>query len=153
VVELEEHSHVLDVCASFWCRRRVLKIYSGRLWLVPHRDSKLRVEIELRDEKIRIVSNDEVIGDWHLAEVDLYSTTSTEAYLGVEGEELVIFTRDADFIPAMNVHKRMADSRATDTAVVPAQHPNGSGDSSEVVSFDRDKPERSASATSSERAS
>lgn len=131
----------------------MLKIYSGRMWLVPHRDSKLRVEIELRDEKMRIVSNDEVIGDWHLAEVDLYSTTSTEAYLGVEGEELVIFTRDADFIPAVTVHKRMADSRVKDTAVVSAHLPEGSIGHSEVVSFDRDKPERSASAASSERAS
>lgn len=93
--------------------------YDGRLWLVPHRDSKLRVEIELRDEKIKITSNGELIGDWPLADVIVLSTNRTEAHLAVEGEELVIFTRDANFVPAMMAFKSEVggDSMAMDRAV------------------------------------
>jgi hypothetical protein len=81
--------------------------------LAPHREPNLRVEIELRDEKIKITSNDEVIGDWPLAEVTFRSTTSTETHLLVEGEELVIFTRNADFIPAVTELKSKADGDST----------------------------------------
>lgn len=131
-----------------------MKTYSGRLWLTPDKDSKLRVEIRLRDERIRITSNEDVIGDWPLAGVGVRSTGSTEVRLAVEGEELVIFTRDADFVPTMLAYKSKVDqdSNAIGRAVVSVRN-RGLIDSGDEVSFDRNKPIRSAPAESSERAS
>ena len=99
-----------------------MKKYDGRLWLVPFRDSKVRVQIELDEDKIRITSKKTIIGDWPLPDVIVRSIGRTEARLSVEGEELVVFSRDADLMPALAVHKREADRRVTATAVADAGH-------------------------------
>ena len=126
-----------------------MKTYSGRLWLVPHRDSKLRVEIELDDEKLRITSNDNLIGDWRLSELIVRSSSRTEVRLSAEGEELVIFTRDPDFMPTLAAHMAQAE-RAVSQAQrdAPSVLSKDSIDSN-VVSFDRDRRAQPASASSS----
>lgn len=108
-----------------------MKTYSGRLWLVPHPESKLRVEIVFDDEKMKITSDDNIIGDWPLPDVTVRSTSRTEARLYVEGEELVVFSRDPDFMPALAAHKSKADR---DMVSEPAQDSIDAN----VVSFDRD---------------
>lgn len=77
-----------------------MSMYMGRLWLVPDRDSKLRVEIHLDSESIKITSNEVVIGDWSISEVEVKEVGNNSLRLYVEGEEVVVSSRDPDFMPA-----------------------------------------------------
>lgn len=78
-----------------------MSMYKGRLWLVPNRDSKLRVEIHLDSESIKITSNETLIGDWPISEVELREVGNNTLRLCVEGEEVVVSSRDPQFMPSL----------------------------------------------------
>ncbi|MFP3882626.1 MAG: hypothetical protein ACLFRT_15360 [Actinomycetota bacterium] len=78
-----------------------MSTHKGRLWLVPERDSKLRVDIHLDSERIRIASHGVVIGDWSLSEIDVREIGNNRARFVVEGEEVVISSRDPQFMPSL----------------------------------------------------
>lgn len=74
--------------------------YKGRLWLAPNNDSKVRVEVHLDDEKITITSNETVIGDWLMSEVDI-GHVGNHVHLFVEDEQLVIAPTDPELVQAL----------------------------------------------------
>lgn len=74
--------------------------YNGRLWLVPNRLSEVSVEIQLADERLRIVSRGTLIGDWPLSDVRM-EYRDHDVHLFVEGEELVVWSHDPGFAPAL----------------------------------------------------
>lgn len=75
-----------------------MAIYNGRLWLVPDRLSEVSVEIQLDDERLRIVSRGTLIGDWPLSDVQM-EYRDHDIHLFVEGEELVVWSHDPGFAP------------------------------------------------------
>lgn len=75
--------------------------HSGRLWLLPDRDSKVRVDIYLDAERIRITSNEVVIGDWPISEVVVKEIGNNRVSLLLEGEEVVVSSRDPQFMPSV----------------------------------------------------
>lgn len=81
--------------------------YIGRMWFDPDRDAKLRVEIQLDTESIRITANDNLIGEWPMSEITVRSVSPTKVHLQIEGEEVVLSSRDPDFMPAF---ARVADA-------------------------------------------
>lgn len=77
-----------------------MSIFRGQLWLVPDRVNEISVEIFLNEERIRLVSNGTVIGDWPLADVKM-ELIDNDVHLYVEDEELVLWSSDPDFTPAL----------------------------------------------------
>lgn len=78
-----------------------MSMHMGRLWLVPDRDTKLRVEIHLDSENIKIASNDTVIGNWPIADVEVREVGINKVRFFVEGEEVIVASRDPQFMPAL----------------------------------------------------
>lgn len=79
-----------------------MRSFSGRLWLVKDRHPEIEAEllIDLDEERIRIRSDEMVIGDWSFDELDV-TRDGKEIHLTVEGEELVMVSGDVWFAPAL----------------------------------------------------
>jgi hypothetical protein len=75
-------------------------IFRGQLWMVPNRVHEISVEIFLNEERIKLISDGTEIGDWPLAEVDM-ELRDKDIHMFVEGEELVVWSSDPDFAPAL----------------------------------------------------
>lgn len=73
--------------------------YSGRMWLVSDQGFKLRVEMEFGTDAIKIYSEKNLIADWRYSDVIVRSVDNTRVHLRVEGEEVIISSRDPDFMP------------------------------------------------------
>lgn len=78
-----------------------MSMHKGRLWLVPERDSKLRVDIHLNSAHMRITSHGVLIGDWPISEVEVREIGNNRVRLLVEEEEIVVSSRDPEFMPAL----------------------------------------------------
>lgn len=70
------------------------------MWLVPDRFADVIVEVHLDDDRIRIVSNEIIIGDWPWTEVDI-ETSDDGIHLFAEAEELVIRPDEFGFKAAL----------------------------------------------------
>lgn len=77
-----------------------MAIFSGQLWLVPDRIHEISVEIFLNEERIKLISDGDEIGDWPLSEVEM-ELRDNDIHMFVEGEELVVWSSDPDFAPAL----------------------------------------------------
>lgn len=73
--------------------------YSGRMWLLSDRGFKLRVEIQFETDAIKVLLDESPIADWNLSDVIVRSVKTTAVHLRVEGEEVIISSRDPDFMP------------------------------------------------------
>ena len=83
-----------------------MRTFSGRLWLVKDRYSEVRVQVQLDDERITIISNGTVIGDWPFADIEIKRDVDG-IHVFAEGEELVIASRESGFNRAV-LHQRSA---------------------------------------------
>lgn len=82
--------------------------FNSRLWIVPDRLSEVGVSVDIDQERIRIVSNGILIGDWALADVTM-EYRDHDVHLFAEGEELVVWSIEPGFVEAMlraNDHRR-----------------------------------------------
>lgn len=77
-----------------------MPIFKGQLWLATDRVGEVSVEIFLNEERIKLMSNGTEIGDWPLSEVKM-ELKEHDVHLHVEGEEMVIWSSDPGFTPAM----------------------------------------------------
>lgn len=79
-----------------------MRTFSGRLWLVKDRYSEVEAEVllDLDQERLRITSNETLIGDWSFDELDV-ARDAEEIRLTVEGEELVVVSGDVWFAPTL----------------------------------------------------
>lgn len=77
-----------------------MAIFKGQLWLVPDRAHEVRVEIFLNEERIKLVSHGTVIGDWPLEDIEM-ELRDNDVHIFVEGEELVVWSADPSFTPAL----------------------------------------------------
>lgn len=77
-----------------------MAIFKGQLWLVPDRVGEVSVEIFLNEERIKLMSNGTEIGDWPLEKVKM-ELKDNDIHLYVEDEEMVIWSSDPGFTPAM----------------------------------------------------
>jgi hypothetical protein len=85
-----------------------MPIFKGQLWLVPERAHELSVKIFLDEERIKVTSGHSVIGDWPLADVEM-ELRNNDIHMFVEGEELVVWSPDPEFAPAL-VGEEVAES-------------------------------------------
>jgi len=106
--------------------------YTGRLWLARDTGSKLRVEIQLKMEAIKIVSTYVVIGDWPLSDVDVRALSDTSVRLRVEGEDVIVSSRESEFVSAL-VHAAETHAAPADRSMASTVSP-GRG----VTSFAHD---------------
>lgn len=133
-----------------------MSMHKGRLWLVPERDSKLRVDIYLDSEHMRITSHGVLIGDWPISEVEVREIGSNRVRLFVEGEEVVVSSRDPEFMPSLldplsGDEHRVASRRPVSSFNGPGSPADQEEVASEVESADRSSPESpSNSETSSQ---
>lgn len=77
-----------------------MAIFKGQLWLATDRVGEISVEIFLNEERIKLVSNGTEIGDWALSDVKM-ELKDHDVHLYVEDEEMVIWSSDPGFTPAM----------------------------------------------------
>lgn len=77
-----------------------MAIFKGQLWLATDRVGEVSVEIFLNEERIKLMSNGTEIGDWPLSEVKM-ELKDHDVHLFVEDEEMVIWSSDPGFTPAM----------------------------------------------------
>ena len=77
-----------------------MAIFKGQLWMVPDRVNEISVEIFLDEERIKLISNGNEIGDWQLADVEM-ELQDNDIHIFVEDEELVVWSSDPDFAPAL----------------------------------------------------
>lgn len=77
-----------------------MPIFNGQLWMVPNRAHEISVEIHLDEERIKLISHGNEIGDWPLSDVEM-ELRDNDIHINVEGEELVIWSSDPDFAPAL----------------------------------------------------
>ena len=74
--------------------------FRGQLWMVPNRVHEIEVEIFLDEERIKLISHGNEIGDWPLSDVEM-ELRDNDIHMFVEGEELVVWSSDPDFAPAL----------------------------------------------------
>lgn len=108
--------------------------YSGRIWENSDRELKLRVEIDIGVEKFKISANESVIGEWPLGEPTVRSVDNTSVQMYLDGEEITIFSRDPDFVPAfVRATRSVAEGSRAASHASAAPHPH-------VASFAQDAP-------------
>jgi micrococcal nuclease len=74
--------------------------FHGRLWLARDRSSELTADFHVEGDRIRIVSGDDVIGEWDRSDVDI-QPYEDGVHLLAEGEELVLRADDIGFEAAL----------------------------------------------------
>lgn len=83
--------------------------FNASLRLPNERDSAIRVQIDLANDRLRLTSGDTLIGDWGLDEIRV-NAMRDGFHLRAEGETIILdLTEDAEFAVALGLNSAPPD--------------------------------------------